>query len=235
MAQGRLLVADDEPSVLSTLTRYFQRQDYEAIATSTAQEAIGLLGAQRFDAVLAGLRLAGGGDGREVLRACREHDPTCPVIVITTFTTVAQAVEAMREGAFGFVEKPFDAADLEVLVHKALEHGRLQRTVVALQQELARRPAAAPAPAATHAATHALPGLPAELPEQGMQLKGLLDRLEDQFIDLALARTDGNRDKAARLLGLKRTTLVEKLKRRGDPGGDAPRYGGGAARRRPAR
>lgn len=216
-----LLIADEDAALRSALARYFQLQGHEVATASSAQEAIGLLGARRCDAVVDGLPFGAGGGGEELLQACRVHDPACPVLLLTIYGTTGQASDAMRQGAFGYLEKPFDAADLEVLVHRALEHGQLRREVARLQDELARRAPVAPAPPPSAAAPQVPPATGSleddllALPEQGIALKALLERIEDHFLGLALARTGGNRNLAARLLGLKRTTLVEKLKRRG--------------------
>ena len=78
---------------------------------------------RRYVAVLTDLRLPGA-DGIAVLRQARESDPDCPVIVMTAFGTIENAVEAMKLGAFDFVQKPFDNKALEIVLRKALDVSR---------------------------------------------------------------------------------------------------------------
>jgi two-component system, NtrC family, response regulator HydG len=91
-----------------------------------------------YDVVVTDLRLPGAG-GMEVLGAARERDARTAVILMTAYGTIETAVEAMRSGAFDFVQKPFDLDQLEVRVTRALEHGRLVREVTHLRAERAER------------------------------------------------------------------------------------------------
>src|SRR5262249_16909443 len=77
-----------------------------------------------FDVVLSDLRLPGA-DGLQVLRAAREREPRTSVVLLTAYGSIETAVEAMREGAFDFIQKPLDLEQIELRVAKALEHGRL--------------------------------------------------------------------------------------------------------------
>ena len=91
-----------------------------------------------YDVIVTDLRLPGAG-GLEVLEAARIRDARSAVILMTAYGTIEAAVEAMRRGAFDFVQKPFDLEQLEVRVAKALEHGRLLREVTHLRAERAER------------------------------------------------------------------------------------------------
>jgi DNA-binding NtrC family response regulator len=99
-------------------------------------------GAETFDVVLSDLRLPGAG-GLEVLRAARQRDPNTHVVLLTGFASIETAVEALREGAFDFVQKPLDLEQLEVRVARALEHGCLVAEVRELRAEREARDAAA--------------------------------------------------------------------------------------------
>ncbi len=90
--------------------------------------------AEPFDVVVTDLRLPGA-DGVRVLRAARERDPSTAVLVMTAHGSVETAVEAMKLGAFDFLQKPFDLEQLELHVARAVEHARLHREVKALRAE----------------------------------------------------------------------------------------------------
>ena len=94
-----------------------------------------------YDVVVTDLRLPGD-DGIAVLRAARERDASTAVLVMTAHGNVETAVEAMKVGAFDFVQKPFDLDQLELHVARAVEHARLRREVTELRAE--RVPGAAP-------------------------------------------------------------------------------------------
>ncbi|MGZ5463362.1 MAG: sigma-54-dependent transcriptional regulator, partial [Thermoanaerobaculia bacterium] len=91
-----------------------------------------------YDVIVTDLRLPGAG-GLEVLEAARARDERSAVILMTAYGTIEAAVDAMRRGAFDFVQKPFDLEQLEVRVARALEHGRLLREVTHLRAERAAR------------------------------------------------------------------------------------------------
>jgi two-component system response regulator HydG len=91
-----------------------------------------------FDVVVTDLRLPGAG-GLDVLDAARARDPRSAVILMTAYGTIETAVEAMRRGAFDFVQKPFELEQLELRVARALEHGRLVHEVTRLRAERAAR------------------------------------------------------------------------------------------------
>jgi DNA-binding NtrC family response regulator len=90
--------------------------------------------AEPYDAILTDLRLPGA-DGVAVLRAARERDATTAVLMMTAHGSVETAVEAMKLGAFDFLQKPFDLEQLEMHVVRAVEHARLRREVTALRAE----------------------------------------------------------------------------------------------------
>jgi DNA-binding NtrC family response regulator len=123
---GRLLVVDDERIALANLKHVLGKAGYEVTATSSGGRAIELLDAQPFDAVLTDLRMEQV-DGMQVLRHCRERGVDAEVIVITGFATPESAVEAMREGAFYYIVKPFRLDEVRKVVAEAVEKSRLRR------------------------------------------------------------------------------------------------------------
>jgi DNA-binding NtrC family response regulator len=123
---GRLLVVDDERIALANLKHVLGKAGYEVTATSSGARALEMLDEQPFDAVLTDLRMEQV-DGMQVLRHCRERGVDAEVIVITGFATPESAVEAMREGAFYYIVKPFRLDEVRKVVAEAVEKSRLRR------------------------------------------------------------------------------------------------------------
>ena len=99
---------------------------HEVEEASNGNAAIERLHDGHFDVVLSDLKM-GGSDGMDVLRTTRKAlHPTTAVILMTAFGSVHTAVEAMKIGAFDYVQKPFEIEEMEVKIEKALEHRRLQ-------------------------------------------------------------------------------------------------------------
>ena len=138
---ARFLVVEDNDTLRRGIARAladgFGVADEEA-AGDTAVARLRDPAIASYDVIVTDLRLPGAG-GLEVLEAARIRDARSAVILMTAYGTIEAAVEAMRRGAFDFVQKPFDLEQLEVRVAKALEHGRLLREVTHLRAERAAR------------------------------------------------------------------------------------------------
>jgi len=122
----RILVVDDEVQVLSFLVELFSTNGWDVHAASSGAEAIDLLEQERFDVVLTDLKMPGA-DGLDVLRSARTVRPDAEVILMTAYSTVESAIEAMRAGAFHYLIKPFHAEEVLHLAGRAREQGRLAR------------------------------------------------------------------------------------------------------------
>ena len=105
---------------------------------AVALECIADSGQPAFDVVVTDLRLPGA-DGVEILKAALRRDSRTSVLLMTAYGSIETAVEAMRLGAFDFIEKPFDLEQLEVRVARAIQHGALLREVKVLREERAAR------------------------------------------------------------------------------------------------
>jgi two-component system response regulator AtoC len=121
---GRILIADDHDALRRGLARALTEAGHETDEAPNGNAAIARLHDGYFDVVLTDLKM-GGSDGLEVLRTTKALHPTTAVILMTAFGSVTTAVEAMKSGAFDFVQKPFEIEEMEVKIEKALELRRL--------------------------------------------------------------------------------------------------------------
>jgi Nif-specific regulatory protein len=122
---GRILIADDHDAIRRGLKRGLSEAGHDVEEASNGNQAIERLHDSYFDVVLSDLKM-GGSDGMDVLRTTRAMHPTTAVILMTAFGTVNTAVEAMKIGAFDYVQKPFEIEEMEVKIEKALEMKRLK-------------------------------------------------------------------------------------------------------------
>jgi DNA-binding NtrC family response regulator len=120
------------------LRHALEAQGHSVIEARDQSEAVAALRAGRLGVVLSDLRLPEG-DGFGVLRAAKELDPNLPVVVMTAFGNIQDAVAAMKEGALDFLAKPVDPDHLLLLVERALAQGRLATENILLKEELASR------------------------------------------------------------------------------------------------
>ena len=128
MSNERILIADDHDSLRRGMVRALQDAGHEVDEASNGNAAIELLHKGQFDVVVSDLKM-GGSDGLDVLRTAKALHPTAVVILMTGFGSVQTAVEAMKIGAFDFVQKPFEIEEMELRIAKALEHRRLQHEI----------------------------------------------------------------------------------------------------------
>jgi DNA-binding NtrC family response regulator len=125
MSEKRILVVEDRAGTRRMLEETLSDEGYRPIAVPTGEEALRRLKEESYDLVLTDLALPGA-DGMQVLAASKESDPLAPVIVMTAYGTVENAVRAMKEGAYDFVTKPVDTDRLLLLVRRASERRALE-------------------------------------------------------------------------------------------------------------
>ena len=117
--KGRLLIVEDRDSLRRMLERALGEEGYEVAAAADGRAGIQLLGERSFDFVLTDLKLPDV-SGLAVLEASRTAQPRAPVVVLTGYGTVGTAVEAMKLGAYDFLEKPLEIDDLSRLIERAI-------------------------------------------------------------------------------------------------------------------
>ena len=129
-----LLIIDDERGSREALKAVFQSQCLVE-AVSTAQAGLDYLAANRVDLVLSDVMMPGM-DGVALLQKIQNYYPGLPVIMVSGATSVQTAVEAMRQGAFDYISKPFDLDELRLLANRAMDTSQLERRVETLEREV---------------------------------------------------------------------------------------------------
>jgi DNA-binding NtrC family response regulator len=133
-----VLLVEDKDSLRTMLRHALDAQSHVVIEARDQPEAIQAIREQRPAVVLSDLRLPNG-DGFGVLRAAKELDPELPVIVMTAYGSIQDAVTAMKDGAVDFLAKPVDPDHLLLLVERAIAQRRLRTEYVLLKEEMAAR------------------------------------------------------------------------------------------------
>jgi two-component system response regulator HydG len=132
-----VLVVDDEEANRDSLQRIFLKEGMRVLSASSAREALEHLRRCRVDVMLTDLMMSGT-SGAELLRASKELSPDTEVVLMTAFGTVEVAVQAMRDGAYDFVEKPLKRLSIVKSIRKAAERRSLVAENRSLRQELSR-------------------------------------------------------------------------------------------------
>jgi two-component system, NtrC family, response regulator AtoC len=125
---GRILVADDHDSLRRGIARALADAQHEVDEAPNGNVAIERLHEGQYDVIVSDLKM-GGSDGLDVLRTAKSLHPGTAVILMTAFGSVHTAVEAMKIGAFDYVQKPFEIEEMELKVNKAIEHRRLKHEI----------------------------------------------------------------------------------------------------------
>jgi DNA-binding NtrC family response regulator len=133
-----LLLVEDKNELRAMLRKALERARYEVDEAPDGTAAIQKVRARRYQMVITDLKLPGA-SGLDVLRATKQADATIPVILLTAFGSVEEAVTAMKEGAFDFLQKPVDLDHLKLLVQRAAQQQELLRENVLLREEYAAR------------------------------------------------------------------------------------------------
>lgn len=134
----KLLIVDDEPELLKSCVRLLQKSGANIFTASDGREALQIMAAERPGVVLTDLRMPGM-DGMELISRCLALDKDTLVILITAYGNVETAVQAVKNGAFDFIMKPFSADYLRISVDRALHQRSLLRQNRDLQGQLSRQ------------------------------------------------------------------------------------------------
>jgi response regulator RpfG family c-di-GMP phosphodiesterase len=133
-----ILIVDDEADLRDLLVEALQDQGYAAVGAEGGAQALALVQKQHFPVIFTDLNMPGGLSGLELLRAVHELDPRSMGILMTGYATTESAIQALKRGAYDFIQKPFKLAEIEAGLERALEHYRLLRENEEYQQNLER-------------------------------------------------------------------------------------------------
>lgn len=133
--KGKILIADDEARIRKVIALLLREEGYEVKAVENGQEVINLLPSFQPDVVLLDQQMPVM-TGVETLEAIKKLRPNQVVIFVTAFGSVALAVDAVKKGAYDFIEKPFDNDNLVLKVNRAVEHCKLKGEIVTLKKQL---------------------------------------------------------------------------------------------------
>ncbi|MBI2560926.1 MAG: sigma-54-dependent Fis family transcriptional regulator [candidate division NC10 bacterium] len=134
-AKGSILVVDDEEVVRDSLARWLEEDGYRVDTAADGQAALTKLGEQAYAILLVDLKMPGI-DGLQVLAQARTLQPDAAVIIMTAYATVDTAVQAMKQGAYDYLVKPFEPEELSLMVGKLTNTQALQRENILLRKAL---------------------------------------------------------------------------------------------------
>src|SRR5215813_8516128 len=133
-----ILLVEDKDSLRRVLRLTLENAGYSVNEASDTRSALNKISTTRHHIVLTDLRMPSG-SGLDVLRAARAADSDVPVIVMTAYGSIDEAVQAMKDGAHDFLQKPVDSNHLLLLVGRALEQSRLRTENILLRDEWSKR------------------------------------------------------------------------------------------------
>ncbi len=136
--RGKILVVDDEQNILKTLTIGLESAGFDVKGFLNPCDALDHLD-DDYDVAFIDLMMQPV-DGMQVLREIRKKSPATTAVMITAHGSIDSAVEAIKNGAFDFLQKPFDLKELQLFTQKVFDHHRLQTELLALRKQLAERP-----------------------------------------------------------------------------------------------
>ncbi|RMF94820.1 MAG: sigma-54-dependent Fis family transcriptional regulator [Candidatus Schekmanbacteria bacterium] len=133
--RNKILLIDDDNNLRKVIAHNLKNEGFEVVAKSDGVSGVSAFDSNKIDVVVTDLRLPDI-DGMEVLRRIKKIDNSIPIIMITAFGTIEQAVSALKEGAFDYITKPFNRDELAIVVKRAFEFKELKGENLRLKKEL---------------------------------------------------------------------------------------------------
>ncbi len=134
-SKGKILVVDDEKSMREVLEIFLAEEGYDIVAANGGEKAIEMMKKDVFNLVITDLKMPGI-TGFDLLKIIKEVSPRTTVVIMTAFGTTESAVEAMKLGAFDYIQKPFKMDDIRLVVKNAFERQKLQKDILILREQL---------------------------------------------------------------------------------------------------
>lgn len=138
MQRHNILVVDDEKNILRVVSTTLKDGDYSVDTARSSEDAIEKFNQNQYDLIITDLKLPGIA-GMYLLEYIKSRDPDIPVVIITAFGTIENAIEAMKKGAFNYLTKPINADELLTVVKEAIEKYELRRENISLRSELKQK------------------------------------------------------------------------------------------------
>ena len=129
-----VLIVDDERVLRESLSEWLREEGYEVNTAENALEALRIVSERAPQVAVVDIKMPGM-DGVTLLKKIKENAADLPVIIITAYGTIENAVQAMKEGAYDFITKPFPPEKLANLLKHAIEHQKLKQENIRLQKE----------------------------------------------------------------------------------------------------
>jgi len=133
--KAKVLIVDDEQIALKNLDHVMQKEGYHIVATQKGQNALKMLEEQEFDVVFTDLKMEKV-DGMQVLKKAKDLYPDTEVIMITGYATLQSAVQAIKNGAYDYITKPFKLDDVRKVSREAVEKVRLKKENAQLREQI---------------------------------------------------------------------------------------------------
>jgi DNA-binding NtrC family response regulator len=134
VSSTKILIVDDELILRESLAGWLQRDGHAVDTASSGEEALEKLKEARFDIMLVDIKMEGI-SGLDVLQHVKENDPDVAIVMITAYGSIPTAIEAMKNGAYDYMLKPFDPNELGVLIDKIIKHQDQEREMLFLREE----------------------------------------------------------------------------------------------------
>ncbi|MDP2209510.1 MAG: sigma-54 dependent transcriptional regulator [Bacteroidota bacterium] len=134
--RGSILVVDDEPNILKTLKIYLESVNFTVDAFSNPIDASIILNDKEYDIAYFDLKMAPI-DGMQLLKECKQKSPNTTVVIITAHGSIESAVDAIKNGAEDFLQKPFNMQEFKLFTERVYEHHKLKKEVRLLRSQLA--------------------------------------------------------------------------------------------------
>ncbi len=138
MSDHKILIIDDEPAQVQALAGFLKKKGFDVEKANAGLDGLKILEKQTIDLIITDFKMPDI-DGIEVLKRARAIHPEIDVIVMTAFGSIESATEAMRAGAIDYLTKPVNLDQLEILIHKALEHRQLVSENRLLREQLTEK------------------------------------------------------------------------------------------------
>ena len=138
MSNIKILIVDDELIMRESLSGWLERDGHAVQTAASGEEALEKIKKAHFDILLVDIKMEGI-SGLDVLRKVKESDPDAEVVMITAYGSIPSAIEAMKDGAFDYMLKPFDPNELGVLIEKIIQHQEQARENIYLKEQYKER------------------------------------------------------------------------------------------------